>query len=111
MKTKIGQLYFTFWQTSIAGPFCYQGGDNYCFSSMIVGELNSLLRAQEAFDYMFERWTFDSDRGEFADQIADVMSDEAIDREAAKFTTSPKHSRIFVALKENRSAILRTVGR
>jgi len=97
---KKGEQYFTWWRTGLAGPFTYEGGDNYCFHSFITGELEEMLVVQKGFDYMFERWSFNSAHGEFAEQIQDVVAHDFIDAEIAK-TTDTDVVQMLETLKAN----------
>lgn len=100
MKPKVGTQYFTFWRDGLAGPFTFEGGDNYCFQSFITGDVRELLLAQKGFTYMFERWTFDSNRGEFAQQIPDIVAHDFINAEIAK-TDNADVVQCLEALKAN----------
>lgn len=99
MKPEVGTQYFTFWQTGLAGPFTYNGGDNYMFSDFIIGDVDKLLLAKEGFDYMFKNvWTLDESRN-FAEQIPEVFADELVD--SALANTEDEHViEILTALKE-----------
>jgi len=83
-QIEVGEQYFTMWRTGLSGPFTYKGGDNYCFNSFIRGDLEVMLVVQKGFNYMFERWTFNSAHGEFAEQIKDIVAHDFIDSEIAK---------------------------
>ena len=108
-KVKLNEQYYTFKETGLVGPFTYTGGNNYCFSSFIRGDINQIALAKEAFDYLFQLWTFDSKRGEFVDQIADIMSDDAI-AYAAKDLSATNDIQSLEALRDYRDVILRSVG-
>jgi len=49
---------------------------------------------------MFERWTFNSDHGEFAEQIKDIVAHDFIDSEIAK-TDDTDVVRMLEILKAN----------
>lgn len=100
MKPEVGTQYFIFWQTGLSGPFTYEGGDNYVFQDFITGDVRELLLAQKGFDYMFERWTFDDKRGEFAQQIKDIVAHDFINAEIAK-TDDADVIQALEALKAN----------
>ena len=99
MKPKIGTQYFIFWQTGLAGPFTYEGGDDYMFRDFIVGDVGKLLLAKEGINYMFKHgWQLDEKR-DFAGQIPEIFAVERIDAELAK--TNDEHVKMMLTvLKE-----------
>lgn len=109
MKPAVGTQYFTFWQTGLAGPFTYNGGDNYCFQSFIIGDVDRLLLAKDGFDFMFKNmWTLDESRN-FAEQIHEVFADELVD--AALLSASDWYvTECLLALKECAPLIRKVVG-
>ena len=109
MKPEVGTQYFTFWQTGLAGPFTYKGGDNYVFKDFILGDVDRLLLAKEGFDYMFKNvWTLDESR-DFAGQIPEIFTDELVDSALAD-TSDPHVIEILTALKECAPNIRKAVG-